>query len=92
MSHALNALVLLACDTRRGEWVSLRAMHQRIQAPVADIQRVQQCPRPSAGHVVRLARQHRQQSDVVGDVQKGNQVRCLKNKACRKSGRSTMVM
>ena len=43
MSHAINALVLLACDSRRGEWVSLHAMAQRIQTRPADIQHAAEC-------------------------------------------------
>ena len=38
MSHAINALVLLACDTHRGEWLSLHRLAQRIGGPVQAIQ------------------------------------------------------
>lgn len=37
MSHAITALVLLACDAHRGEWLSLHRLAQRIGGPVDPI-------------------------------------------------------
>lgn len=35
---ALRALVLITCDARRGEWVSLRCLAERLAAPAHAVQ------------------------------------------------------
>ncbi len=48
---------------------------------VRHIQRFEQIQRPAPGLGVGLPGQHGQQGDVVGDVEKGNQVRRLEDEA-----------
>ena len=58
---------------------------------VRDVQRAQQLQRARARRGVRHPGEHRQQRDVVGDVEERNQIRCLEYKAYPVPPQSTKI-